>query len=126
MEEKPKRRFWQIHLSTAVMFSLIAAGILGANVVPSVFTGRYIDNDSSEKQYTVKRYGWPIPLLAYNVERSEVELHDIFSSNRSYELWPGCGILYSLWTIILNLLAWLAMLAVPALLLNLFWRTRQR
>jgi hypothetical protein len=52
--EKPKRRFWQIHLSTAIILMFVAGALLWAN------TRR------QEVQFatcTVEYYGWP--QLAY-------------------------------------------------------------
>lgn len=35
MSEKPKRRFWQLHLSTAVLLMLVAGGLLALNTKQS-------------------------------------------------------------------------------------------
>ena len=34
MSEKPKQRFWQLHLSTLMLLMLIAAGLVGLNLRP--------------------------------------------------------------------------------------------
>ena len=53
MSELPRRRYWQIHLSTAVLMSFVAGGQLMANVTPRPvdWFGKVVGTS----------YGWPIP-----------------------------------------------------------------
>jgi hypothetical protein len=53
-EAPPKRRFWYIHLSTAVVVMLIAGGLLYLNLAPA--------ENSSDHEFFVSSswvYGWP-------------------------------------------------------------------
>src|SRR5476651_69291 len=57
MSDMPKRRFWQIHLSTAVLLMFVSSGLLWANLTPKIF----VNDDSGEKLPSeVDGFGWPI------------------------------------------------------------------
>ena len=50
--EKPKRKFWQFHLSTAVALVIVAGGVAGANLT-----------NSKPRRLSLgiqKQYGWPL------------------------------------------------------------------
>ena len=60
MDEPPKKyRFWQLHLSTAVLLMLLIAWLAKINIVPS-------DNFRDHGEYTVTSYGWPIHIIHYD------------------------------------------------------------
>jgi hypothetical protein len=63
MSDKPKRRFWQLHLSTAVLMMFIASGVVGANV------RRY---ELHIEEYPLNGYGWPF-VLYWNTNGYETE-----------------------------------------------------
>ncbi len=52
----PKRRFWQIHLSTVMVLTVVAGLLLYLNLRPA--------SDKYERHYSV--YGWPNSVVAYN------------------------------------------------------------
>src|SRR5438045_2886081 len=56
MTEKPRRPWFQIHLSTAIVLMFVAGLLLRANMLPSVSRG---DDPARADWY----YGWPYPLL---------------------------------------------------------------
>lgn len=59
MTEPPRRRF-QIHLSTAILLSLAAGGLLWANLTPQVFTtrrGKFGGMEWIDEAH--RNYGWP-------------------------------------------------------------------
>jgi hypothetical protein len=56
--EKLKRRFWQLHLSTAVVSMLLAGGFLGANLSERGPLMVQISDDVEEYYYGPYR-GWP-------------------------------------------------------------------
>jgi len=52
LPEQPKPRGWQLHLSTAVVLTLVTGTLIGLNCVPDV-------------QPNERSYGWPIPVINY-------------------------------------------------------------
>jgi len=77
--EKPKRKFWQVHLSTAVILMIEAAGLLWLNVThveekrtlhyPLYFEGSELTNVAA----LFERQGWPI---CYHQVFFQGTLHD--------------------------------------------------
>jgi hypothetical protein len=57
MTSIPKRPFWQIHLSTAIIIMMVGGVLLGLN-----FTERLVDNELI-RDAEVK--GWPFPVITY-------------------------------------------------------------
>ena len=60
MSDKPKRRFWQIHLSTAVILMLFAAGMCRMNTVGK----EYLVPDLPTHYYFLK-FGTPVTAYVY-------------------------------------------------------------
>ena len=54
-QDKPKRRFWQIHLSTAVVLTIVSSAFLTKNIQNVQFEIASDLNGSG--------YGWPFPFL---------------------------------------------------------------
>ena len=62
MSDKPKRRFWQIHLSTAIVMMICASVLLGLNMV-NYDSGAEVIPDLTRFYYR----GWPVSyLVAYD------------------------------------------------------------
>jgi len=57
-----KRRWFQIHLSTAVVLMFVAGGLLWANMMPR---WRYMDQGFSEPYFFNDGYGWPFHLSTF-------------------------------------------------------------
>ncbi len=55
MSTTPKRRFWQIHLSTALILMLTASALLWANLIPHTYDGK-----PDPDYISGKIYGWPV------------------------------------------------------------------
>jgi len=53
MIDTPKRRFWQIHLSTAVVLMLVSGAFLGANCLERV-TERYDETQQAQLNYAFR------------------------------------------------------------------------
>jgi hypothetical protein len=103
-----KRRFWQLHLSTAVLLLLISGVILGANA--NIVTG--IANRANRDPMDTQQYGWPIPVFFF--WNDELYLKNVFSIPSDYRCWPsGCGSMYPLGTIAFDIFLWICMLSVP-------------
>ena len=71
MAKREARRFWQIHLSTALMSTLVAGVFLGLNLVERDVSGEY------QKWYvsgysTLAEWGWPCRLGHNFVPKSTV------------------------------------------------------
>ena len=64
--EKPKRRFWQFHLSTAVLLLLAAGGLLRFDFMMSDL--RY---GSMSGTYGKETFGWPIVIAFREVDFSK-------------------------------------------------------
>ena len=71
MSEK-KRRWFQIHLSTAIVLMFVAGGLLGANLNK---TTKYYD-DGVHPGW--RQYGWPWPCWTEVVS----ELHEVGTENK--------------------------------------------
>ena len=54
MTDKPKRRWLQIHLSTAIVLMIVTGGLLGVNLRPSHHRSYYIDQGWPEVFRTVE------------------------------------------------------------------------
>jgi len=59
MSDKPKRRFWRIHLSTAIVQMFVAAGLLFANMTPRVEQRPHFLSLFEEQIPYLRGYGWP-------------------------------------------------------------------
>jgi hypothetical protein len=59
-EAKPKRKFWQIHLSTAVAMMFVAGTLLGVNFLQSDELYGYQKYYEVNDLVHVRRSGWPI------------------------------------------------------------------
>ena len=80
MSDKPKRRFWQIHLSTAVALMVVVAVLMLLNTAPKspriwqglLYTQQemYVDDLVVLRRFESRRYGWP--MLAYPSTRSQM------------------------------------------------------
>src|SRR5947199_21744 len=57
-QERPRRRFWQIHLSTAVLMTLIAGFAMYENIVP-----HRLNCFSQEHPELPDVFGWPFPIV---------------------------------------------------------------
>lgn len=57
-QPKPKRRFWQIHLSTAVVTMLVAGIILWLNLTPKLI--------SRGPNGEALSFGWPLQAIRYD------------------------------------------------------------
>ena len=64
MTDKPKRKFWQFHLSTAVLMMFATGGVLLANHREYEFTPGSI---MGERNYPKTGSGWP-----FNIESSQI------------------------------------------------------
>ena len=58
MSDKPKRRFWQIHLSTAVLMMLTLGLFLGQEFSSEAV----VENSDPFGPFGSEYWGWPIPL----------------------------------------------------------------
>ena len=63
MSDKPRRKFWQFHLSTAVSFVLMVGGLLYANFGPHFSNPILVGSYTDPGDYSFFRYrliGWPL------------------------------------------------------------------
>jgi hypothetical protein len=60
MSDRPTRRFWQIHLSTAVVLMLLTSLLLGANLQCRTQTYT-IDGAGALIPFQFSQWGWPMP-----------------------------------------------------------------
>ena len=58
-EERPKRKFWQFHLSTAFLMMVTASGFTWANCVRDDIRSVYLE----DRPYGECYYGWPTAIL---------------------------------------------------------------
>lgn len=71
MSEKPKQRFWQLHLSTLMLLMLIAAGLVGLNLRP--YGGRIELGKGNSVEVTAANIedggliGWPTAMAMMEV-----------------------------------------------------------
>jgi len=85
MTEKPKRKFWQVHLSTAIFMMVIAGAAIGLNFLPivevitlgsgseSITLEQGLEYDRIERELgnngltcmRYRRYGWPRKVCNY-------------------------------------------------------------
>jgi hypothetical protein len=56
-EPRAKRRFWQIHLSTAITLVFVASGLLWLNLHDQKHSASLVEYFGTENIYEV--YGWP-------------------------------------------------------------------
>ena len=65
-----KCRFWQIHLSTAVLMLLLGGGLLGLNLVEGISHSDELDDLVNVKA----QYGWPLVanIVFYQISRREM------------------------------------------------------
>jgi hypothetical protein len=83
-EGKPKRRFWQIHLSTAVVLLLVAGALVGLNLRKQKLIYNFIiSNDRSSVReptaeqlihpdFTFIERGWPYQFLNERSEQNQL------------------------------------------------------
>jgi hypothetical protein len=79
-ETRARRRFWQLHLSTALVMMLIASGVVYLNVLPrrspirsygypTISYSRIAQKLGIEEPPSVKReYGWPWRFMMQTIE----------------------------------------------------------
>jgi hypothetical protein len=91
MTDKPKRRFWQIHLSTAVFLSLTFATLMYLNLAPTTVSymrfALHSVRDSIPSVQTTREewFGWPMP-FAYRISftTTDPEMQKFWSTQREY------------------------------------------
>ena len=76
--EKPKRRFWQIHLSTALLLMIILSTMIWANMRSRVESTK----NFTDMPYIIMRYGFPFT----NYEREADSLAERYESATAYLL----------------------------------------
>jgi hypothetical protein len=94
-----RRRFWQIHLSTAVVLMLAVGGLLYLNVVPKIIS---VDNTielDPRLKFTNEKYGWPYEMatvLRYygphdftTESKYEIARYFVVGQELRYESKPG-------------------------------------
>jgi hypothetical protein len=59
MTEPPRRKRFQIHLSTAIVMMFVAGGLMWANFIPARTFSRSSDWHEGQAYYAFKTYGWP-------------------------------------------------------------------
>ena len=63
MSEQPKRRWFQFHLSTAIVLMFVAGGLLWLNMRPPT---QWLEKDGLNQQLVCCRgSGWPVAKTAY-------------------------------------------------------------
>ena len=90
MTAKPKRRFFQIHLSTALIATFLCGALLWAN---TQFSGVMIVD---EDWIDYRGYGWPFA-VAGSASRKSVEMDVCFAKfskmRQSWRNWPFASLL---------------------------------
>jgi hypothetical protein len=114
-DEQPpnKRRFWQLHLSTAVLMMLYSAGFVGLNATPRSDTSHY---GNYSILYIEEWYGWPREFVWRQTwPETKMRPAEVGSMICGYSYqrrrWPGCGLAYALWGALPNLFVCMAGLA---------------
>jgi hypothetical protein len=99
----PKRRFWQVHLSTAVVMTLAASGFVFMNCSPAVsLVVRSVRHITFVSGWHETRYGWPTALLisrrafsaeTRNLQKDETSAptwqNQVFSAIDRHDIKPG-------------------------------------
>jgi hypothetical protein len=82
--EKPKkRRIWQIHLSTAVLFSMLASAMLWVNLGRTEYSA-----GGPNAEYEI--YGWPMSFERYvHYQNNEVEFKQWTNENNELVISAG-------------------------------------
>jgi hypothetical protein len=89
MSEKPKRKFWQFHLATAVFMTLLAGTFLGVNLVPYNFT--FVrPSEMSGFVHRMKAQGWPMRF--HFIGPSERPFHDGWVNEGTMGYRPEIGL----------------------------------
>lgn len=83
MSDTPKRRFWQIHLSTILLMSFAAAGLLGANLAK-----RSQISEQGAFRSELHEWGWPYAYdkvsLGYNGVEGDPECAILERNNQRH------------------------------------------
>jgi hypothetical protein len=117
------RRFWQIHLSTAVVLMVVAGAIMSANFRPDYvrlvsefgkFNGQIGRNEPVMQPYI--RYGWPLPFY--------IEWDPNHGPHEGYDASVMMGIRNSF--LCFNIGCWLAIFATTAITSEFIIRRRAR
>ena len=112
MSEGPPRRKWlQVHLSTAVLLMLAAGGLIWMNV-----TGRHSElewmSHSLYNRIEIEKYGWPYTVVRWITEVSGT-YKNRYSSGFSalccaIDLAVALAILFAVWFVCERWIAWRA------------------
>ena len=114
MTNKPKRRFWQIHLSTAIVLMLLASGLLGLNVQPR---NTHIEYSSLPGRTHFVQFGWPLTL------EYELQVHELGEHVEAQDEGMSFGI--KLWAAVSNCILGVIFLLFLAMLLEYLIRRRE-
>jgi hypothetical protein len=126
-EAMSKRRFWQIHLSTAVVLMLCGALMLGLNFYPR--SGWYDRNSGGLPEYLTKTYyGFPINAFAIGSKspaqlEADPDATKYISTSREWAATDGA--FYSFSAAILNTFCCVLIVGAVAIVLETNIRRRE-
>lgn len=119
MTHPPRRRWFQLHLSTLIALTLTAGALLWSNVRPVIqktvtFDGRILIN---------RYFGWPYPTIWKDSQTGDMLWFR--AGKTKYDAWPAAA---SKWLLLelVNSFHWLLILAGVAFFAELLARRRKR
>jgi|SRR5579862_1468022 len=98
MAEVPRRKWLQVHLSTAVVLMFAAGGLIWANTIAEVDGG-------------ARYYGWPFIIYAHQGSRPPLYLRMNEGVDFAHVLWNSAisaSILFAVWFVCERWIAWRA------------------
>ena len=85
MSESQRRKWLQVHLSTAVLLMFVAGALIWVNVKPRTQTQRHSPMFNPWKE-VLNEYGWPLTVVSFTNKYDEISSGDAASPLNPYNV----------------------------------------